>query len=92
MASAGALALAGIGAAGGALRGEDEARPNMSAGNLWSKDYVEPEYSGPPVYFRNCSEAKARGYVNIPVGTAGYRPSLDGDGDGFACEPYYGPR
>ena len=36
--------------------------------------------------FRNCSEARAAGYSNIPRGSYGYGPHLDRDGDGIACE------
>lgn len=38
------------------------------------------------VYFRNCSEARAAGYANIRQGEPGYRPALDRDRDGIACE------
>ncbi len=34
-----------------------------------------------------CSDAHARGLYNIPRGDPRYRPALDADGDGFACEP-----
>ncbi|WP_421083987.1 GmrSD restriction endonuclease domain-containing protein [Rothia nasimurium] len=36
--------------------------------------------------FKNCSEARAAGYVNIPVGHPAYQAKMDGDGDGIACE------
>lgn len=65
----------------------EEPQRYMSSNNPWSKDYVEPARSA-PVHFRNCSEAKAQGFTNIPIGAPGYRGDLDGDGDGFACEPY----
>lgn len=38
------------------------------------------------VYFRNCTEARAVGYSNIPQGSPGYHLALDRDGDGVACE------
>lgn len=38
------------------------------------------------IYFKNCSEARSRGYSNIRKGEAGYRPQLDRDKDGIACE------
>jgi micrococcal nuclease len=38
------------------------------------------------VYFRNCSEARAAGRRNIRRGEPGYRPALDRDNDGVACE------
>ena len=40
------------------------------------------------VYFRNCREARAAGYAPIYRGQPGYRPEMDGDNDGVACEPY----
>lgn len=44
------------------------------------------------VYFRNCSEARAAGVAPIYRGQPGYRPEMDGDNDGIACEPYKGRR
>lgn len=38
------------------------------------------------LYFKNCKEARAAGYSNIRKGEPGYRPKLDRDGDGIACE------
>lgn len=38
------------------------------------------------LYFKNCSEAKEKGYSNIKKGESGYRPELDRDNDGIACE------
>lgn len=38
------------------------------------------------VYFRNCSEARAAGREDIRRGQPGYRPALDRDNDGVACE------
>jgi len=40
------------------------------------------------LYFSNCTEARDAGYENIAQGDPGYRPELDRDGDGLACEPY----
>ncbi|WP_370493374.1 DUF1524 domain-containing protein [Mycobacterium sp. pW045] len=41
---------------------------------------------GLPVYFPNCAAARAAGVAPILAGQPGYRPGLDGDGDGIACE------
>jgi hypothetical protein len=38
------------------------------------------------VYYANCSAAKAAGAAPIFAGQAGYRPALDRDSDGVACE------
>jgi micrococcal nuclease len=40
------------------------------------------------VYYPNCAAARAAGAAPIIVGHPGYRPELDADGDGIACEPY----
>lgn len=37
-------------------------------------------------YYPNCSEARAAGVAPIYKGQPGYRPKMDGDGDGIACE------
>lgn len=53
---------------------------------------IAPERSAPPsvTFFRNCKEAWAAGAAPIYRGQPGYRPEMDGDGDGIACEPYRG--
>jgi hypothetical protein len=38
------------------------------------------------VYDRNCDAARAAGAAPIFVGEPGYRPGLDRDGDGTACD------
>ncbi|MBX6395079.1 MAG: thermonuclease family protein [Alicyclobacillaceae bacterium] len=38
------------------------------------------------VYYRNCSEVRAAGKAPLHRGEPGYRPELDRDGDGIACE------
>ncbi|HEY2356785.1 MAG TPA: excalibur calcium-binding domain-containing protein [Phenylobacterium sp.] len=46
--------------------------------------------AGAERYFRNCTAAHAAGVYSIPRGAPGYRPALDADNDGLACEPYVG--
>ena len=41
--------------------------------------------AGPP--YQNCSEAHADGRYSIPSTDPAYRPDLDLDKDGLACEP-----
>jgi len=41
---------------------------------------------GGAVYYPNCASARAAGVAPLRVGDAGYRPGLDRDGDGKACE------
>lgn len=38
------------------------------------------------VYYKNCAEAKAAGAAPILRDEPGYRPALDRDNDGVACE------
>jgi endonuclease YncB( thermonuclease family) len=47
-----------------------------------------PPPSSPPAaaYYQNCDAARAAGAAPIYAGEAGYRPGLDRDGDGIACE------
>lgn len=44
------------------------------------------------VYYRGCNEVRAAGAAPLYRGQPGYRPDMDGDGDGIACEPYRGRR
>ncbi|MBY0397800.1 MAG: excalibur calcium-binding domain-containing protein [Thermoleophilia bacterium] len=48
--------------------------------------------SAPPpgAYYRYCADARAAGVAPLYAGEPGYRPALDRDGDGVACEPYRG--
>jgi hypothetical protein len=46
----------------------------------------------PGVYYSGCNEARAAGVAPIYAGEPGYRPEMDGDGDGIACEPHRGLR
>ena len=39
------------------------------------------------VYYPNCDAARAAGAAPIRRGQPGYRPGLDRDNDGIACEP-----
>ncbi|WP_308011588.1 excalibur calcium-binding domain-containing protein [Mycobacterium sp. WUMAC-025] len=40
----------------------------------------------PSVYYRTCAEAHAAGRWDIPEGDPAYRPGLDKDHNGIACE------
>ncbi|MGS0685447.1 GmrSD restriction endonuclease domain-containing protein [Nakamurella sp. GG22] len=42
--------------------------------------------TGESVYWKNCTAAYAAGVSHISRGEPGYRPALDGDNDGDACE------
>jgi hypothetical protein len=41
-------------------------------------------------YYSGCNAARAAGVAPLYAGEPGYRPEMDGDGDGIACEPYRG--
>ena len=47
---------------------------------------VRPQGFSSSTYYANCSEARAAGAAPIRRGEAGYRPALDRDDDGVACE------
>jgi hypothetical protein len=53
---------------------------------------AQPRRPGSPVYYPNCDAARAAGAAPIYRGQPGYRPALDRDDDGIACEPYRGRR
>jgi hypothetical protein len=42
------------------------------------------------VYYSGCREVRAAGAAPLYAGQPGYRPEMDGDSDGIACEPYRG--
>jgi hypothetical protein len=42
------------------------------------------------VYYAGSDEVRAAGAAPLYEGDPGYREGMDGDGDGVACEPYYG--
>ncbi len=42
--------------------------------------------SGSSAYYANCSEARAAGAAPLRRGEPGYRPAMDRDSDGVACE------
>ena len=48
---------------------------------------AEPEVR-PYRYFANCNDARLAGYGSIRSDEPSYRPELDEDGDGIACEPW----
>jgi hypothetical protein len=45
-----------------------------------------PAPGGSDAYYPNCAAARAAGAAPIYKGQPGYRPGLDRDGDGIACE------
>jgi hypothetical protein len=57
-----------------------------------SADTPRRSKTRPDVYYSGCREARAAGAAPIYRGQPGYRPEMDGDSDGIACEPYRGRR
>jgi hypothetical protein len=54
----------------------------------YGRTLLAPNASEASVYYRNCAAARAARAAPIAVGQPGYRPELDSDSDGIACEPY----
>ena len=46
----------------------------------------QPHVSSGSAYYENCTAARAAGAAPIYAGEPGYRPGLDQNGDGIACE------
>ncbi|MGA1800519.1 excalibur calcium-binding domain-containing protein [Sphingomonas sp. 4RDLI-65] len=40
------------------------------------------------VFYSGCRQVRAAGAAPLYRGQPGYRPGMDGDNDGIACEPY----
>src|SRR5688500_13007048 len=53
---------------------------------LWMKADGDASAGSAPFY-PNCDAARAAGAAPLNQGDPGYRPPLDADGDGIACEP-----
>ena len=67
--------------------------PPASAPPATAPPVTAPPLPPPPTapssdgtYYASCSDAKAHGATNIRRGQPGYRPELDRDNDGVACE------
>jgi hypothetical protein len=57
---------------------------NMAIGFGW-KRRRDPQ---PGDFWGGCNDARAAGTAPIYRGEPGYRPDMDGDSDGIACEPH----
>ena len=66
-------------------------------GTLWFTSKAEVLMMSPEeraaiegsVTYSGCDEVRALGKDPIHMGEPGYRTTMDGDGDGVACEPIY---
>jgi hypothetical protein len=65
-----------------ASRSDDEAAPASGAVVSAAQDRS--------VHYSGCNEVRAAGRAPLYAGQPGYRPEMDGDSDGVACEPYHG--
>ena len=54
---------------------------------IWTYIHMPPNLAGSSGFYRYCADAHARGVYNIPRHSPSYRPALDADNDGLACEP-----
>jgi Excalibur calcium-binding domain len=76
--------IIGAGLGAGAFILWDEMEPRAQA--------ADPASAATRVFYVSCRDAFQDGKANIRSGEPGYRAQLDADRDGFACEPYAGPR
>jgi len=59
----------------------------MDLGHIFRQWTQERQDQRSSVYYPNCDAAIAAGVAPIRIGEPGYRPALDADKDGIACEP-----
>lgn len=87
----GGAALLQAGALDRLIPGSETEQGYMSSDSPWAIDAEPAEPSvADSVHFANCDAARAAGAAPLYYGEPGYREGMDGDGDGVACEPYYG--
>jgi hypothetical protein len=60
---------------------------SMNLPNIYKQWAHERQDRKSSVYYRNCDAAREDGAAPIRIGEPGYRPALDADHDGIACEP-----
>nr|WP_276548117.1 excalibur calcium-binding domain-containing protein [Brachybacterium muris] len=77
---------------------DDEDVPATGEGDVVATESDEPTPEPEPapepapvkgsgdVYYKNCDAARAAGAAPLYRGDPGYRPKMDRDGDGVACE------
>lgn len=66
-------------------------RPAAVAGEAFAAGEAgETDEAVSEVYYPGCNAVRAAGAAPLYRGQPGYRPQMDGDDDGIACEPYRG--
>lgn len=60
----------------------------LAAGSRSRPQFVREHAPPAGAYYPGCNAARAAGVAPILEGEPGYRPELDGDSDGIACEPH----
>src|ERR1043165_9203986 len=60
---------------------------SMDLRQIYSQWAQERQIRKSVVYYPNCDAARNAGVAPIRIGEPGYRPELDADSDGIACEP-----
>jgi hypothetical protein len=73
-------------------RGRTAARPRRPAAATARAVRPARRAKAVSVYFSGCREVRAAGLAPLLRGEPGYRPEMDGDDDGIACEPWRGRR
>jgi hypothetical protein len=91
------VAEARIASAAPAKRASARAAPSRSARTrraiaLNESAAVPVRRARAAVYFPGCNAVRAAGLAPLYRGEPGYRPEMDGDDDGIACEPHRGRR
>lgn len=76
---AGALMLLGAALGSGTFLMLDAINPDGKRGD---------EFSLRDIHYQTCREALQDGRASMRRGEPGYRPELDADNDGVACEPF----
>jgi hypothetical protein len=86
-----ALLIGGVAGVGSVAASDGGGEQVLSAANGLAVR-MDIQRARPPQegdFWGGCNSARAAGTAPIYRGEPGYRPEMDGDGDGVACEPYY---
>lgn len=80
-----------LGTAAGVNGGGEFAAEGSTSRKIGARLGLAREHLPPAgAHYSGCNDARAAGVTPIYAGEPGYRPEMDGDSDGIACEPYRG--